>query len=96
MKKWKIIGRHKWVSGATITESTTDDGLRRYTATIRGWNNWKIAEEYTAGKDMAERTTRIITRVKEIRDRIDAGDQSIFMEQVLARPLCAQHEQKRG
>ena len=49
--RWKIIARHKWVMGATITESYLDDpavNLRRFTATIR--------------------------------DRIDAGDESVFNE----------------
>ena len=45
--RWKIIARHKWVMGATITESYLDDpavNLRRFTATIRGWRNWKMYE----------------------------------------------------
>ena len=49
--RWKIIARHKWILGATITESYLDDpavNLRRFTATIR--------------------------------DRIDAGDESVFNE----------------
>lgn len=82
-KKWEVLARHKWVAGATITESAmvnSPNGLRRYTATIRGWRNWLITEEETAYKDMKERTDRIIARVKQIRDRIDAGDQSVFME----------------
>lgn len=81
---WKIIARHKWVSGATITESYLDDpkqNIRRFTATIRGWNNWKIWEgDPSAGKDMGNRAAQVVKRVQEIRDRIDAGDQSIFME----------------
>ncbi len=82
-EKWKIIGRHKWVSGATITESASvnsQKGLRRYTATIRGWRNWKILEEETAFHNMKERTDRIISKVKSIRDRIDSGDQTVFQE----------------
>lgn len=81
--KWKILARHKWVSGAIITESAMENSysdVHRFTATIRKWN-WKIAEEPTAHTDMAERTSRIIARVKEIRDRIDAGDQTIFDEE---------------
>lgn len=83
--KWKIIARHKWVTGATITESCLDDptkNLRRFTATIRGWRNWKIWEgDPSADKDMKSRVILICERVKEIRKLIDAGDQSIFMEQ---------------
>ena len=74
---WKIIARHKWVAGATITESynTDDDRLRRFTATIRGYQNWKLGE-YRGPVD----TKAIIARVKAIRDRIDSGDESVFYE----------------
>jgi ribosomal protein L3 len=82
--RWKIIARHKWVTGATITESCLDDpkqNLRRFTATISGWNNWKIWEGDPSAGSMGKRITQIRNRVIEIRDRIDAGDKSIFMEQ---------------
>jgi len=74
MGKWRVIARHNWVSGATITESDNDtfmDGVavRRFTATVRGWRNWRIYE----GKCYPGLTTHIIFKVKEIRDRIDAG-----------------------
>ena len=73
---WKIIARHKWVAGATITESynTNDDRLRRFTATIRGYQNWKLGEYRCVD------TKAIIARVKAIRDRIDSGDETIFNE----------------
>ncbi|MDZ7355768.1 MAG: phage late control D family protein [candidate division KSB1 bacterium] len=83
MAKWKILARHKWVSGAIITESCKVDdenGLRRYTATIRGWQNWKIWQGETAYKEMKPRVDEIIRRVCEIRDRIDAGDKKVFDE----------------
>ena len=77
--RWKIIARHKWVLGATITESYFDApavNLRRFTATIRGWGNWKIYE----GVLYHGLADKVAERVREIRDRIDAGDESVFNE----------------
>ena len=76
----KIIAKHKWVVGATITESydETDDSYRCFTATIRGWRNWKIYE----GRVDGDTSSWVIVRVKEIRDRIDTGDESVFYEVV--------------
>lgn len=77
----KIIARHKWVDGAIITESVdeTDDRIRRYTATIRGFRNWKIFQGRIASKTIESKTIdSIIEDVKKIRDRIDAGDDTIF------------------
>ncbi|MHB8276375.1 MAG: hypothetical protein ACYDIA_01810 [Candidatus Humimicrobiaceae bacterium] len=70
----KILARHKWVLGATITESLVDEdkNIRRFTATIRGWRNFKIYE----GADI--NTKSIIKKVKEIRGRIDMGDETVF------------------
>jgi len=73
----KIIARHRWVAGAVITESHSDDDeLVRFTATIRGWRNWKI---YEGGwfKGLAE---AVCERFKKIRDAIDRGDQQIFLK----------------
>ena len=77
---WKIVGRHKWVSGAIITESYDNSkerlgySYRRFTATIRGWRNFLIYEG-----DLTEGVTKKVRkRVIEIRDRIDKGDESIF------------------
>lgn len=75
---WKILARHKWVAGAVITESCNEKGYRRFTATIRGWRNWKIWQGETAGKDMKERTDEVIRRVVEIREKIDNGDKTVF------------------
>lgn len=73
----RIIARHKHVIGATITESVNeDDNIRRFTATIRGFQNWRLFE----GKTTSDTFKRIIAKVKEIRDRIDNGDESIFHE----------------
>jgi hypothetical protein len=69
----RILARHKRVDGATITESVSEDGtIRRYTATIRGWRAWKIYE----GRDWNLRD--VIAKAREIRDRIDSGDESVF------------------
>ena len=72
----KIIARHKWVAGATITESYDPDNpsYRRYTATIRGYRNWKIFEGHIGGSTV----DNIIRDVTAIRNRIDAGDEDIF------------------
>jgi hypothetical protein len=69
----RILAGHKRVDGATITESVSEDGtIRRYTATIRGWRAWKIYE----GRDWNLRD--VIAKAREIRDRIDSGDESVF------------------
>jgi len=72
----KILARHGWVVGATITESLVDEdrNIRRFTATIRGWRNFKIYE----GNDID--TDFIINKVKEIRNKIDAGDETVFQK----------------
>ncbi len=75
---WNICARHKWVAGVTITESynTDDDRVRRFTATIRGYRNWKLGE-YRCPVDVKA----IIASVRTIRDRIDNGDESVFDEE---------------
>ena len=76
----KIIARHKKViAGAVITESCNDDDtVHRYTATIRGWRNWVIYE----GKVDRDTFGWVVQRVREIRDRIDEGDDRVFIESV--------------
>ena len=76
----KILARHKWLVGCTITESndenksTASQAYRRFTATIRGWRNWLIFEGF-----VTESTTQlVIDKVKSIRRRIDANDESVF------------------
>ncbi len=83
----KILARHKWVSGAIITESVDtnkgnkDTSYRRFTATIRGWRNWRIFEGY-----LKENTAQIVmNKVREIRDKIDNGDEKVFLEYQLNR-----------
>ncbi len=72
----KVIGRHKWVEGTVITESydENDDSIRSFTATIRGYQNWKIYK----GKLLDWTTKFVIASVKHIRDRIDADDKEVF------------------
>lgn len=67
---WKIIGRHRWIVGAVISESVNDDdSARRYTATVRGYRNWKIFE----GELFPGYVQLIFRVVCAIRDRIDEG-----------------------
>ena len=76
----KILARHKWLVGCTITESddenkgTKTQAYRRFTATIRGWRNWLIFE----GLVTHDTQGLVIDKVKSIRDRIDRGDESVF------------------
>ena len=65
---WRILARHKWVVGALITESVNDDSSAyRYTATIRGYRNWKIFE----AKGGPDTLPLIIRIVRAIRNQID-------------------------
>ncbi len=72
----KILARHKdWVAGATISESVNESGdIRRFVATIRGFQNWVIWE----GNSREIPVVEILRAVNFIRDRIDAGDEEIF------------------
>ena len=78
----KILARHKWLIGCTITEShdesksTSDKVWCRFTATVRGWRNFVIYEGFCF-VGMAE---DIKKKVREIRDKIDAGDELVFTE----------------
>ena len=77
-QRFRILGRHKWVVGATITESVPrgcPSSTRRFTATIRGYRNWKVYQ----GPPTKAALDFIITCVTEIRDRIDEGDELVFV-----------------
>ena len=80
-RKLKIIARHKWVENCTITESydTTDEEYRRFTATVDGWQGFKIYEGYV----IRDFTKSIISRVKSIRQRIREGDDAVFHENTM-------------
>lgn len=78
----KIIARHKdWVAGATITESDDENyngkfAYRRYTATIRGFRNFKIYEG-----EIKENMVDIVKyKVKKIMNRIDNNDETVFFD----------------
>ena len=70
---WHVLARHKWIVGATVTESVNDgDTLRRYTATVRGYRNWRIFEG-AAGPGYLALIIRIACA---IRDQIDANGEN--------------------
>lgn len=75
-KGWRVIGRHRWVAGAKISESAIPGtGWRRFTATIRGWRNWKIAVNHRHNE---RQLGYVLRRVRWIRDLIDMGNEDIF------------------
>lgn len=79
--KARMIGRHKWVEGCLITESRVTGvvqgvTLRRFTATIRGYRDWKIYQ----GPLGPGVLTFVAETVTGIRHRIDARDDSILLE----------------
>ena len=72
----KVIARHKdWVAGATITESD-NNGVRRFVATVEGWRDFLIYE----GQPNDDVSRKVQTKVREIRDRLRAGDKSVLNE----------------
>lgn len=79
---WKVLARHKWVAGAVITESdspekgTAKSAYRRFTATIRGYQNFKIYEGFLSSGT----GDKVRKQVSRLRDRIDAGDEDVFHE----------------
>ena len=76
---FKIIARHKdWLAGSTITESVSPENVRRFTATIRGWRNWKL-REFKQPPTPAE-LFGLIEYMRRIQNRIDKGDESVFAE----------------
>jgi len=82
-ESFKILARHRnWVDGATITESVRiseeqDKTYRRFTATVRGWQGFRVWEGYV--EQNCETIIDSVRRaVREIRDKIDAGDDSVF------------------
>jgi hypothetical protein len=67
----RILARHYWV-GKDHREHFRRWQVRRFTATIRVFQNWRIYE----GPD--PKVPRIIEKIREILDRIDRGDGSVF------------------
>lgn len=77
--KYQKLAVHKWIVNAKITESVGHrnyDGIsyRRFTATICGFRNWKIAE----GGASETLIAFVVEQVQKIRDRIENGDQAVF------------------
>jgi len=70
--RYKVIGRHKkWVTHCTVTESISDCGrYRKFIATIHGWRGFEIY----CGVLYEGLTEKIIAKVSQIRDTIEAGD----------------------
>jgi len=73
----KILARQRrWVDNCCITESiNVQTGERRFTATIDGWQNFRILIVPQSSPEVAERVGEI---VRSIRDRIEGGDESAF------------------
>ncbi|MBM3130801.1 MAG: hypothetical protein FJ009_19515 [Chloroflexi bacterium] len=82
-KRWKVLGRHRWVTGATVIELVDQASavpMRRFVATIRGWRNWRVWQGDPSEQGCAELVRLVKARVTAIRDRIDANDDSVFHE----------------
>jgi len=81
---YRIVGRHKNVKGAIITEAIDEEkGLVSFTATIRGWRNWRIYRgEYNKWRTRKDIMNLVIDKVREIEYRIDTGDEKVFHEDV--------------
>ena len=72
----KVVARHKdWVAGATITESD-NNSVRRFVATVEGWRDFLIYE----GQPGDDVSGKIQVKVREIRDRLRAGDKNVLNE----------------
>lgn len=83
-ERYKILARHKWVKDCTITESVNlwredaEVSYRRFTATIKGWRNFRIYDG-----QMTDTVVRaVIKRVERIKERIENGDDNVFKEDV--------------
>lgn len=68
-----LARRSHGITGAVISEYVSGK-TRRFTATIRGWNRWPLWEGVVGEVPLES----ILNKVREIRDRIDAGDESVF------------------
>lgn len=86
--RWRILTRNKRrVVGCTITESILEapgGSRRRFTATINGWRNWRLWEGDE--RDGSTALELVVKKVRSIRDRIEAGDESVFHEDVTVHP----------
>ena len=87
-RRMKIIGRHRrWVYGCVVSESYDPDDsyYRRYTATIDGWQGFKIYEGYIDAFDSVAEA--VSARVRSIYERIKRGDESVFKEDTRIFPV---------
>jgi hypothetical protein len=83
---WTIVSRHKnWVTDCCITESSkaSNSGIVRFTATILGWQNFKIYE----GPYIEKLTFLIIAQVKKLKSLIEQGNENVFFESSLITTL---------
>lgn len=77
MKNWKILARHKWVTGCTITESYSIGFTeKRFTATICGWRNFKIWQGRTI--DAQSNAELVKKTVESLKQRIIDNDKTVF------------------
>ena len=77
---YKILARHKdWIANTIISESVNskDDRIRRFTATICGWRNWKIFEGRIDQDNVLQFVRNEVLRIKM---EIERNNDSIFSE----------------
>lgn len=75
--KYKVIGRHHWLVDCTITESISEcERYRKFTATILGWRGFEIY----CGVLYDGLVKAVIAKVKEIRNKIEKGEDSCFYQ----------------
>jgi hypothetical protein len=73
---WRRLARHKWVDRCTISESiNTETNQRRFSATIDGWQNWRLMVVEQTSPAIAQ---QVIDKVRSILERIDSGDEEVF------------------
>ena len=77
---WKVIQRNKkWVNRCCIYESiNTVTEERRFSATIDGWENWRLMVVAQTSPEVAK---QVIEKVRAILERIDAGDEEVFEQE---------------
>lgn len=77
--KYRVLARHKWLTDCTITESISEcERYCKFTATICGWRGFEI----WCGSSFLPNDTvkRVIAKVKEIREKIESGDDTSFYQ----------------
>lgn len=79
--QWKRLTVHRWLANVKITESVRADNdgprsYRRFTATIHGWRNVRLAEGF-AGQAL---TQAALGKAQQIREKIEDGDEGVFSD----------------